>query len=658
MRMPRLASLLLLLAALACSWAQAQWTETSVVALEGKFVTLEAPGSDGEVVEGVLVIRDGRIEALLPKGADAPAGALRVKTSGYVYPGLINLHGHVNYDFLSLYPLPEHAENSHDWPQGDAYLREVNNPRVAVTHSKFFNYMDEALKYAEVRAIVGGMTAIQGAPNNSAIKDTLVRNVDQKTFGKDDVGQSALTMNVRMAEGLEQDVPKIKELTAWIMHLAEGIDDYARSQWSDPSFDPAKPFDELPTSRNLPGLVEADLVFPGLVGVHCTGLHKEDFEQWRQITGEGPKVVWSPASNLLLYGKTTPIGDVLASDGLIALGTDWAPSGTKNLLWELKVADKVNRQQPTPWFTDRQLVELVTVNPAKILGWEEHAGRIRVGLAADLLVLDAIDPDPYRNLIRAREEHVQLVFVGGNPLYGDEAQLQGLKTYEGQPRYELLAESPAGRPKAIDMLQDPKARSGDLSFAEVEARLKTALSLDPQALADLYNAGIQKTKTRTEYKARIYMLQSLEAERLRQAGEEVPEYVQDIDVDDRVVTADEVAEYLKLSFPVLEPIAGVDPLFTDERFFDRWDQNLHFQAPLGQPFDLREYADDAAPQPGITDSLGDTTGPATLSTDEAAQALGVTSATVSRWARDGKIPGARKEGGSWRIPADWVAEQE
>ncbi|MEZ6187414.1 MAG: hypothetical protein R3F62_20685 [Planctomycetota bacterium] len=437
--MPRLASLLLLLAALACSWAQAQWTETSVVALEGKFVTLEAPGSDGEVVEGVLVIRDGRIEALLPKGADAPAGALRVKTSGYVYPGLINLHGHVNYDFLSLYPLPEHAENSHDWPQGDAYLREVNNPRVAVTHSKFFNYMDEALKYAEVRAIVGGMTAIQGAPNNSAIKDTLVRNVDQKTFGKDDVGQSALTMNVRMAEGLEQDVPKIKELTAWIMHLAEGIDDYARSQWSDPSFDPAKPFDELPTSRNLPGLVEADLVFPGLVGVHCTGLHKEDFEQWRQITGEGPKVVWSPASNLLLYGKTTPIGDVLASDGLDRPRYGLGPRGPRTPLWGAQGRGAGSTA------SSRTLVHRPAARraghrqPRQDPGLGGARWPIRVGLAADLLVLDAIDPDPTATRSAPREEHVQLVFVGGNPLYGDEAQpraqdLRGL-------RYELLAES-------------------------------------------------------------------------------------------------------------------------------------------------------------------------------------------------------------------------
>ncbi|MCA8924236.1 MAG: amidohydrolase family protein [Planctomycetes bacterium] len=652
MRIPRLLSLILLLSALSSAFAAAQWTPKSVVAIEGRFVTLEPEGSAREVFEGTLLIRDGRIESLLAKGAALPDGCLVVKTEGFVYPGLINLHDHMTYNFLSLYDLPEHAENSHDWPQGDAYLGKVNNPRVAVTHSKFFNYMDEALKFAEVRAIVGGSTAVQGAPGSPAIKSTLVRNVDHANFGRDDVGQSALTMNVRFAEKLGTEVPKVKQLQAWIMHLSEGIDDYARNQWSDPGFDPSKPFDELPTTRNLPGLVEADLVFPGLVGVHCTGMHKEDFEQWRAITGEGPKVVWSPASNLLLYGKTTNVADVLAADGLIALGTDWAPSGSKNLLWELKVADQVNKQSSPPPFSDRGLVELVTVNPAKMLGWEADAGRIREGLVADLLILDAIDADPYRNLIQAREEHVQLVFVGGNPLYGDEAQLAELKVYEGTPQYELLPETAGSRPKAIDMLEDPDVRSGDLSLAEVRARLEQAVSLDPEALAKIFNAGVQKTKTKVEYKARIAMLQALEAEAMKAKGETPPEYPQDLDVTDREVTPDEVATYIKLSFPTMEPLPGIDPLFTDARFFDAWERNVHFQpAP---PFDLRAYAESKPAQVGISGSLEPSADADFLSSREAATRLGVTTATVSRWARDGEIPGAVKEGGSWKIPAAWV----
>jgi len=658
MRAFRLASLMLLFAALTATLAAAQWTPETPVAIQGRFVTMEEVGSPQEVVEGLLLIREGRIEAFLDAGAQLPDGCLLVKTNGYVYPGLINLHDHPSYNFLSLYDLPEHATNSHDWNKGDAYLREINNPRVAVTHSKFFGRMDEALKFAEVRAIVGGTTALQGAPGNPAIKTSLVRNVEQKNWGVDKVSQSALTMNLRMAERLDTEVPKLKKLDAWIVHLGEGIDDYARSQWSDPAFDPSKPFDDVPTSRNLPGLVEADLVWPGLVGVHCTALHAEDFAQWRQLTGESPKVVWSPASNLLLYGQTTNLDNVLAAGGTLALGTDWAPSGTKNLLWELKVADELSE------LSDRQLVELVTVNPAKILNWEHQVGRIRPGMAADLVIVDAIDPDPYRNLIRATETQVQLVFVGGNPLYGDVGQLEGLKTFEGEPQYEVLEESPAARRKAIDMLEDPKARNGELSFAEVKARLEQALSLDIDALTEIYNAGVRKSSTTTEYKARIAMLQGLKAKEMAANGEPVPEYLSDIDVVDREVTAAEVKEFIAYTFPLLEPLDGVDPLFTGARFFDAWDRNLHFQGPEGSPVDLRSYLEPSGTQTGIVDVLDpdeDSQEPAAaefLSTSEAASQLSVTSATISRWARTGKIPGAVKEGNAWRIPAAWVAAQK
>ena len=54
------------------------------------------------------------------------------------------------------------------------------------------------------------------------------------------------------------------------------------------------------------------------------------------------ELVWSPLSNLLLYGDTT---DVVAADQAgveISISPDWGPSGSKNNLHELKVADMWN----------------------------------------------------------------------------------------------------------------------------------------------------------------------------------------------------------------------------------------------------------------------------------------------------------------------------
>jgi imidazolonepropionase-like amidohydrolase len=70
-------------------------TESSVRAFVGGRII---DGTDAPAIDdGVLVVRDGRIEAVGPAGSvDVPDGAERVDVSGKtIIPGLINAHGHV-----------------------------------------------------------------------------------------------------------------------------------------------------------------------------------------------------------------------------------------------------------------------------------------------------------------------------------------------------------------------------------------------------------------------------------------------------------------------------------------------------------------------------------------------------------------------------------
>jgi cytosine/adenosine deaminase-related metal-dependent hydrolase len=53
--------------------------------------------------------------------------------------------------------------------------------------------------------------------------------------------------------------------------------------------------------------------------------------------GLGAKLVWSPLSNLLLYGQTALVYDALKAGVLVLLGTDWSPSGSRHLLDELNI---------------------------------------------------------------------------------------------------------------------------------------------------------------------------------------------------------------------------------------------------------------------------------------------------------------------------------
>jgi 5-methylthioadenosine/S-adenosylhomocysteine deaminase len=90
------------------------------------------------------------------------------------------------------------------------------------------------------------------------------------------------------------------------------------------------------------------------------------------------------------------------------------------VLWELKVADLWNQAQPSPVFTDQELVRLVTANPGQALSgvWPHPVGTIQPGALADLVVVSRRHADPYRNLIQATEPDIRLVLVGGAPRYG------------------------------------------------------------------------------------------------------------------------------------------------------------------------------------------------------------------------------------------------
>jgi hypothetical protein len=216
----------------------------------------------------------------------------------------------------------------------------------------------------------------------------------------------------------------------------------------------------------------------------------------------GAKLVWSPLSNLLLYGQTTLVYHALKAGVLVSLGTDWSPSGSRNLLSELKIADLTLRdarllgpdRELIPEFAiagksaedveaaeralDEQLVRMVTTNPARTLRWERDVGSIEVGKAADLLVIEGpthpsregLPNSPYRNLIDATERDVRLVLVDGEPLAGDPSIMNALKPGD----FEIVRSEAGGFDKAVDVTK-PDVPKGTETLAMIEDSLSLAL---------------------------------------------------------------------------------------------------------------------------------------------------------------------------------------
>jgi 5-methylthioadenosine/S-adenosylhomocysteine deaminase len=137
---------------------------TEALVLLGRLVTFDR--ARPEVVDGALYIgADERVAAVQSGTVPAPGGfgsARRVETEGCVYPGLVDLHGHVVYNVLPLWSPPGTTEPfviREDWPRHGDYEGTVSDPANALGAPAGKAH----LKYCEVKAVVGGTTAIQGS---------------------------------------------------------------------------------------------------------------------------------------------------------------------------------------------------------------------------------------------------------------------------------------------------------------------------------------------------------------------------------------------------------------------------------------------------------------------------------------------------------------
>lgn len=317
-----------------------------------------------------------------------------METGGCVYPGLIDLHNHIVYNVLPLWAPPGATDpftDRADWPGHGDYEGTVSDPANALGALAGKAH----LKYVETKAVVGGVTAIQGSAKMAyPYEGWLVRNVEYEMFktGKKSVYQSALPL--RDAGEYDAARARMQQGSAFIYHLSEGTD--------------PKLIDEYRLAQ------ERKIIRPRFCGIHCTALTGAEFSGWEDTVGaidgvedvaseENGTLIWSPFSNLWLYRATTDVVAARDKGMRICLGADWSPSGSKNLLGELKVADMWNSAHMDGAFSPEELCAMATRNPADALGWSERIGRLREGLHGDVLVTTDRGGDPYRNLIESIE---------------------------------------------------------------------------------------------------------------------------------------------------------------------------------------------------------------------------------------------------------------
>lgn len=360
------------------------------VALGGQVIT-----PDG-ARKGWVRLEGGEIAAISTR---KPSGVTAIETEGVILPGLLDVHGHPEFNVFAPWEPPRSYVNRYSWRGSKPYRALVRDPQNAMIPQL---PKGTQLRYAEIRALVGGVTAIQGASRTTqGSRESMVRNVDGMIFGEHRA-RAAIDLPSSLTSRGGPEMKKVLEaitageVNAYYLHLAEGMRDNERSQ---------KEFDQL---VRLGALTAATVI------IHGTALSRE---QLGEAKDAGARLVWSPQSNLRLYGETTRVADALDVGLPVALGADWLPSGSLSLLAEMKVARQELVEQGHP-LTATQLVTMVTSGAAEVAGLGSQLGRLAVGRAADLVVMARQDADAFESVCASTPADVELVMIGGDVAYG------------------------------------------------------------------------------------------------------------------------------------------------------------------------------------------------------------------------------------------------
>ena len=391
---------------------------TAGVLITGRMLLPDAP-LDGEVLidgTGVIQCVAASCAATPPFANDAKyqpiyAAATQVTCKNAVIsPGLINPHDHIT--FANTPPLPhgtERFEHRHDWRKGIRGHKKISTWGTGGAN---------AIHLAELRFVMSGTTA--GASAGGA--DGLMRNVDGTAAQLEGVKVKIVNSDTFPLKDSTPPTPfppascagysasrdtaaSITALDGFLPHIAEGVDDAAHLEFTCQT-DEADPTHDLRAKQTA--------IIHG-IGVDAADIAKLHPKQ----TG----LIWSPRSNIDLYGNTAPVVEYDHLGVQIALGTDWLPSGSMNMSRELRCADDLNKKYYGNHFSERQLWQMVTQNAAFAIGAQNALGALKVGYAGDIAIFNAADVKDYRAVINAGVEDVMLVLRGGKVLYGDTSLL-------------------------------------------------------------------------------------------------------------------------------------------------------------------------------------------------------------------------------------------
>jgi 5-methylthioadenosine/S-adenosylhomocysteine deaminase len=158
---------------------------------------------------------------------------------------------------------------------------------------------------------------------------------------------------------------------------------------------------------------------PNLLAVHCVWMTDEEIEMFAD---HDVKVSHCPAAAMRVLGFAR-IPEMIDAGVTVSIGTDGAPCNNRMTLiddmWLSSLIHKGRLLDPQTMPAETML-DLVTINGARAVLWDDQIGSLEVGKKADLTVINPNDAmmlpmhDPVANMVSSlRAENVESVMCDG-----------------------------------------------------------------------------------------------------------------------------------------------------------------------------------------------------------------------------------------------------
>ena len=356
------------------------------------------PGRAVSLVNARVVVPGGIASSLRfasrVLGVDTPPrrGDVVVDLGGaFVLPGLINAHDHLELNHYGPLKGREQYDNASAWID-DMRPRLQTDPSIRVNRAY---PLSSRLFIGGLKNLLAGVTTV--AHHNPRYPE-IRRSVPVRVLRRYGWAHSFLLerqpVGARGEPGgdVRESYRATPSRVPFIIHAGEGCDAAAAEEVG-----------------RLDGL--------GCLGANTVLVHGVTITpgEWRRILSKEASLVWCPASNAFLFGRTVPVRQLLdASErggAHLCLGSDSRVTGARDLLDELRMASALAAVTP------RELLRMVTTAAADVLRLSD-AGRLFPGGSADLIVIPAKRDDPAEALLETSRRDLVLVVIGGRPLVG------------------------------------------------------------------------------------------------------------------------------------------------------------------------------------------------------------------------------------------------